>query len=74
LIEKCADIGDQLKKVMDFWKEGENNTELPKLKPQSSLISSNYTLKGYQLFGISWLLLLYSKKLGGILADEVYFG
>lgn len=41
------------------------------LYDQPTVINSEFTLKSYQLLGISWLNLLYSQNLSGILADEV---
>ena len=41
------------------------------LYDQPPVINSEFTLKSYQLLGISWLNLLYSQNLSGILADEV---
>lgn len=38
---------------------------------QPSLLSDSVTLKEYQLLGVNWLYLLYSRKLSGILADEM---
>lgn len=38
---------------------------------QPGLLSPNITLKDYQLSGVSWLRLLYRKKLSCILADEM---
>jgi SWI/SNF-related matrix-associated actin-dependent regulator 1 of chromatin subfamily A len=38
---------------------------------QPALLSSNIKLKDYQLSGVSWLRLLYRKKLSCILADEM---
>lgn len=41
------------------------------LREQPAIVSSNIKLKGYQVLGINWLLLLYRKEVSGILADEV---
>ncbi|KAJ3111682.1 hypothetical protein HDU96_005466 [Phlyctochytrium bullatum] len=44
------------------------------LTSQPALINKNMTLKSYQLIGISWLHLLYTRGLGAILADEMGLG
>ncbi|KAJ3054463.1 hypothetical protein HK097_001756 [Rhizophlyctis rosea] len=44
------------------------------LKRQPAIVNPKLTLKGYQLVGISWLFMLFEKKLGGILADEMGLG
>lgn len=41
------------------------------LSMQPPLLSDNIKLKDYQLTGVSWLRLLYRKKLSCILADEM---
>jgi SWI/SNF-related matrix-associated actin-dependent regulator of chromatin subfamily A containing DEAD/H box 1 len=42
--------------------------------PQPSIISSDWTLKNYQIVGINWLSLLFHKKLSCILADDMGLG
>ncbi|KAJ1659427.1 DNA-dependent ATPase fun30 [Dispira simplex] len=37
-------------------------------------LGDDFTLKNYQLFGVSWLRLLYQMNLSGILADEMGLG
>jgi SWI/SNF-related matrix-associated actin-dependent regulator 1 of chromatin subfamily A len=41
---------------------------------QPSIISSDWTLKNYQIVGINWLSLLFHKKLSCILADDMGLG
>jgi SWI/SNF-related matrix-associated actin-dependent regulator of chromatin subfamily A containing DEAD/H box 1 len=41
------------------------------LTAQPALLSDNIKLKDYQITGVSWLRLLYRKKLSCILADEM---
>ena len=41
------------------------------ISKQPSLVRDEYTLKDYQMLGLNWLNLLYSKKLSCILADEM---
>jgi SWI/SNF-related matrix-associated actin-dependent regulator 1 of chromatin subfamily A len=44
------------------------------LREKPSTMSDNITLKGYQMLGLNWLNLLYSKGLSCILADEMGLG
>ncbi|KAJ1969012.1 DNA-dependent ATPase fun30, partial [Dispira parvispora] len=44
------------------------------LTQQPANLSDDFTLKNYQLFGVSWLRLLYQMNLSGILADEMGLG
>ncbi|KAH6590846.1 hypothetical protein BASA61_005093 [Batrachochytrium salamandrivorans] len=44
------------------------------LTKQPRLVSKHRQLKQYQIVGVSWLTMLYHKKLGGILADEMGLG
>lgn len=84
LIACCESYGIKLKKSLDSWNlellSGKSNgdfildTEMPFLLPQPKIINKSFKLKGYQLLGISWLVLLYKKNLGGILADEMGLG
>jgi SWI/SNF-related matrix-associated actin-dependent regulator 1 of chromatin subfamily A len=41
------------------------------LRTQPALLSEGTVLKDYQLLGVNWLNLLYSRKIGCILADEM---
>ena len=41
------------------------------LRVQPPIITKDFKLKQYQLTGVSWMLMLYDKNLGGILADEM---
>ncbi|RUP22566.1 hypothetical protein BC936DRAFT_139080 [Jimgerdemannia flammicorona] len=41
------------------------------LREQPAIVNPDIKLKGYQILGINWLLLLYRKGVSGILADEV---
>ncbi|KAL1921144.1 uncharacterized protein VTP21DRAFT_10860 [Calcarisporiella thermophila] len=44
------------------------------IREQPKLVSSGIQLKGYQMLGVNWLLLLYRRELSGILADEMGLG
>jgi SNF2 family DNA or RNA helicase len=81
VIHHCDKVGREIEKVMLAWSEicaGDNtnieNLEFHCLTTQPKEINSNFRLKQYQLTGISWMLMLYSKKIGGILADEMGLG
>ena len=41
------------------------------IQSQPDLLSKGTVLKDYQLLGVNWLKLLYSKRIGCILADEM---
>ncbi|RUS30475.1 P-loop containing nucleoside triphosphate hydrolase protein, partial [Jimgerdemannia flammicorona] len=44
------------------------------LREQPAIVNPDIKLKGYQILGINWLLLLYRKGVSGILADEMGLG
>ncbi|KAI8583198.1 hypothetical protein K450DRAFT_170107 [Umbelopsis ramanniana AG] len=88
LIDDIEKIGTRIEKVMQIWNKKEQNGEDQSvsedailkvamegyLYKQPDLMSSEITLKGYQVFGVNWILLLYRMKLSGILADEMGLG
>jgi SWI/SNF-related matrix-associated actin-dependent regulator of chromatin subfamily A containing DEAD/H box 1 len=84
LIADCEAQGRRLLTVLESWtaeSEGKGEEEGGMrhgvkaeeicLKSQPELLNGELTLKSYQLVGVSWLNLLYTRNLGGILADEV---
>jgi SNF2 family DNA or RNA helicase len=88
LIDDIEKIGIRIEEVMQIWNKKEQGGEdrpasedailkVAKegyLYRQPELMSSEITLKGYQVFGVNWILLLYRMKLSGILADEMGLG
>ncbi|KAM3610682.1 uncharacterized protein V6R79_007156 [Siganus canaliculatus] len=69
LMSKCERISKNM--VKQVTKVIEKGTDAMK---QPDVLNSQYQLKGYQLIGLKWLLLLYEHKLSGILADEMGLG
>ncbi|KAI9289371.1 P-loop containing nucleoside triphosphate hydrolase protein [Umbelopsis sp. AD052] len=88
LIDDIEKIGTRIEDVMQIWNQKEQNGEDQPasddamlkvamdgyLHRQPDMMSSEITLKGYQVFGVNWILLLYRMKLSGILADEMGLG
>ncbi|KAJ2962090.1 hypothetical protein NQZ79_g2813 [Umbelopsis isabellina] len=86
LVSDIEGIGAELDVIVNSWKETTTtNEERPDSNPtnaalegyineQPSIMSKEIALKGYQIFGINWMLLLYKRKLSGILADEMGLG
>ncbi|KAI0023040.1 SNF2 family N-terminal domain-containing protein [Xylariomycetidae sp. FL0641] len=81
IIKKCEKRGTELQSVMSQWnmdKNGEPVTSsasvpLP-IAQRPSLMAEDVQLKPYQLVGLNWLNLLYSKRYSGILADDMGLG
>ena len=76
IIKHCDFTAKEIKSVMDEWEEYRSKGIKPLsrykcLLEQPATINPNMKLKQYQLIGISWMLMLYEKGLGGILADEM---
>lgn len=88
LIDDIEKIGSRIEDVMKIWNNKEQGVEdhpaakdevlkiamEGHLNGQPELMSTEITLKGYQVFGVNWILLLYRMKLSGILADEMGLG
>jgi SNF2 family DNA or RNA helicase len=80
IIDHCDMVGKEIQKVISKWEkiylDNDNDQELeyPCLTTQPNFINHEFTLKQYQLTGISWMLMLYDKEIGGILADEMGLG
>ncbi|KAG2186212.1 hypothetical protein INT43_002650, partial [Umbelopsis isabellina] len=86
LVSDIEGIGAELNNIVNSWKETTTpNEEIPDNKllnappktyidEQPKIMSKGIALKGYQIFGINWMLLLYKRKLSGILADEMGLG
>lgn len=81
IIHHCDMVSREIKRNMDYWKkcedisgQTESKVYAEYLTIQPDVISKEFQLKKYQLIGISWMLMLYEKKLGGILADEMGVG
>ena len=69
------DVKVDVNKVSELLK---NETDMRKRKilsryiqTQPALLSEGTVLKDYQLLGVNWLNLLYTKQIGCILADEM---
>ncbi|KAI8903276.1 SNF2 family N-terminal domain-containing protein [Gorgonomyces haynaldii] len=76
LVTECESTTAEIRSLTEKWPiTFHKGDQVPDgLVEQPTIINKDYTLKGYQLIGVSWLSLLYRKKLGGILADEMGLG
>ncbi|KAI9179429.1 DNA-dependent ATPase fun30 [Blastocladiella emersonii ATCC 22665] len=87
VISKCDRIGTELAGIIETWGSSTGLTltgtgaadagaNAPKflLTEQPALISPDLQLKGYQLYGVSWLALLHQQGHSGILADDMGLG
>lgn len=88
LIDDIEQIASDLNGIVDVWKKKELGQEIQSLPDdelektamegylhqQPENMSSTVSLKGYQIFGVNWMLLLYRRQLSGILADEMGLG
>jgi SWI/SNF-related matrix-associated actin-dependent regulator 1 of chromatin subfamily A len=88
LIDDIEQIASDLNGIVDVWKKKELGQEIQSqpddelektamegyLHQQPETMSSAMSLKGYQIFGVNWMLLLYRRQLSGILADEMGLG
>lgn len=86
LVSDIESIGAELDSIVTGWKETtvaneqrpDSNSANAALEgyidEQPKIMSKEIALKGYQIFGINWMLLLYKRKLSGILADEMGLG
>ena len=75
VISHCERVGGEIRSILDCWAEDSKiDCGFECLKEQPSFVNSKLNLKPYQLVGISWMLMLQEKQLGGILADEMGLG
>ncbi|KAH8547888.1 SNF2 family N-terminal domain-containing protein [Umbelopsis sp. PMI_123] len=88
LIDDIEKIGTRIEAIMQTWRRKEHglddhpDSEVTVLKiatedylhKQPELMSSEISLKSYQVFGVNWMLALYRMNLSGILADEMGLG
>jgi hypothetical protein len=81
IIKLCEFTGKEIKKIMNGWQKyrvtglkEDLHSIYEIFLTQPPCVNPKLTLKGYQLLGISWLVMLYDKRLGGILADEMGLG
>ncbi|ORZ41693.1 P-loop containing nucleoside triphosphate hydrolase protein [Catenaria anguillulae PL171] len=63
VIQECEKIGDDLANAMREWPD-----------TSTTWLTSELSLKAYQIVGVSWLALLHGKGLSGILADDMGLG
>lgn len=85
LIAKCEEIGQDISKAVASWgaSRSDGGIDLVEtqgirdkgyIQTQPPNIGEDIQLKGYQMVGVNWLNLLYSKGLSCILADEMGLG
>lgn len=74
VISRCENHGAELVKILTEMGISKSELDISKQKfTQPTTFSKEFPLKDYQLVGVAWLSCLYKKKLGCILADEMYF-
>lgn len=81
VINHCDIVGQEIKTALEQWddillrdNDPASNCKHQYLRTQPDVINPAYTLKQYQLTGISWMMMLYNMNFGGILADEMGLG
>eukprot|EP00095_Tigriopus_kingsejongensis_P007896 maker-scaffold1406_size42870-snap-gene-0.11 protein:Tk07896 transcript:maker-scaffold1406_size42870-snap-gene-0.11-mRNA-1 annotation:"low quality protein: swi snf-related matrix-associated actin-dependent regulator of chromatin subfamily a containing dead h box 1-like" len=72
LMEKCEKITERMENIVEDLTNGTSSRV--ELQEQPKIISANYTLTGYQMIGLNWLILMHKQSLNGILADEMGLG
>lgn len=71
LMKKCEDIAKDMQSIVSRIVNGEEDAGISK-QPES--LNSSMQLKGYQLIGLNWLVLMHEQGLNGVLADEMGLG
>ncbi|KAG0718228.1 SMARCAD1 [Chionoecetes opilio] len=71
LMKKCEDIARDMQSIVSRIVNGEEDAGISK-QPES--LNSSMQLKGYQLIGLNWLVLMHEQGLNGVLADEMGLG
>ncbi|KAJ3372791.1 ATP-dependent helicase smarcad1 [Kappamyces sp. JEL0680] len=81
IIKHCDFTGKEIKRVMDGWEKYTKSglkedlySRYECIAKQPAIVCQDFALKHYQLVGVSWMLMLFEKRLGGILADEMGLG
>lgn len=75
LMDKCEKITEKMAKVVeDLTANGEDPSANSELTEQPKTIPKGFTLTGYQMIGLNWLVLMHKQSLNGILADEMGLG
>ena len=82
LMDKCEKITERMTNLVEKLMENsepkeDGNSTKPtgmELTEQPKSISDGFKLKGYQMVGLNWLVLMHKQNLNGILADEMGLG
>ena len=62
-----------MEKIVEDLTTGQNHASM-ELNKQPESITKGFTLTGYQMIGLNWLVLMHKQSLNGILADEMGLG
>jgi len=73
LMDKCAKITEKMTKMVEDLTNSDGNAGL-EITDQPKCIPDGYKMKGYQMVGLNWLVLMHKQSLNGILADEMGLG
>ncbi|CAL4092910.1 unnamed protein product, partial [Meganyctiphanes norvegica] len=71
LLKRCQNIALDMQDIVSRIISGEEDAGISK---QPDLLNPELRLKGYQLIGLNWLVLMHQQQLNGVLADEMGLG
>ncbi|XP_042229687.1 SWI/SNF-related matrix-associated actin-dependent regulator of chromatin subfamily A containing DEAD/H box 1 homolog [Homarus americanus] len=71
LMKRCENIAKEMQTIVSRIVSGEEDAGISK-QPES--LNPLMQLKGYQLIGLNWLVLMHEQGLNGVLADEMGLG
>lgn len=71
LMKRCENIAKEMQSIVSRIVNGEEDAGISK---QPELLNPSLQLKGYQLIGLNWLVLMHEQGLNGVLADEMGLG
>merc|ERR1711935_190693 len=74
LMDKCAKITEKMTKMVEDLTNSDGNCTGLEITEQPKCIPDGYKMKGYQMVGLNWLVLMHKQSLNGILADEMGLG
>jgi len=72
LMNKCQKITLKIEGIVENLTSC--SASMLELKEQPKSLNQNFTLSGYQLIGLNWLMLMHRQNINGILADEMGLG
>ncbi|XP_071512276.1 SWI/SNF-related matrix-associated actin-dependent regulator of chromatin subfamily A containing DEAD/H box 1 homolog isoform X1 [Panulirus ornatus] len=71
LMKRCENIAKEMQSIVSRIVSGEEDAGISK-QPES--LNQSLHLKGYQLIGLNWLVLMHEQGLNAVLADEMGLG